>query len=131
MYAASASDRGLAAYVMSVRESVPGLVTGNAALVEAGGQFTRGFRCGLDYAFILAHTVAGLRVDAERVIQLVTQLDPSARPARTAFRRVYESLQGGPEVGPLSTPRRCHATVLRRRRRIHRCELRCHSTLAG
>jgi len=31
---------------------VPGPVAGNAALVEAGGQFTRGFRCGLDYAFI-------------------------------------------------------------------------------
>ena len=28
---------------------------GNRRLVEAGGQFTRGFRHGLDYAFIRAH----------------------------------------------------------------------------
>ena len=34
------------------RDRVPGPAAGNAALVEAGGQFTRGFRCGLDYAFI-------------------------------------------------------------------------------
>jgi hypothetical protein len=37
----------------SVEDRVPGRMAGNAALVEAGGQFTRGFRCGLDYAFIL------------------------------------------------------------------------------
>ena len=27
-------------------------------------------------------------------------------------RRVYKSLQGRPEVGPLPTPRRCHAAVI-------------------
>jgi len=31
---------------------VPGLATGNHALVEAGGQHIHGFRRGLDYAFI-------------------------------------------------------------------------------
>ena len=36
------------------------------SLVEAGGQFIRGFRCGLDYAFILM-TAIGLQ-DAERVM---------------------------------------------------------------
>ena len=36
------------------------------SLVEAGGQFIRGFRCGLDYAFILK-TATGLQ-DAERVM---------------------------------------------------------------
>jgi hypothetical protein len=34
--------------------------------VEAGGQHIRGFRCGLDYAFILK-TAIGLK-DAERVM---------------------------------------------------------------
>jgi hypothetical protein len=36
------------------------------SLVEAGGQHIRGFRCGLDYAFIL-QAVIGLQ-DAERVM---------------------------------------------------------------
>jgi hypothetical protein len=36
------------------------------SLVEAGGQHVRGFRCGLDYAFIL-NTVTGVQ-DAERVM---------------------------------------------------------------
>jgi hypothetical protein len=31
---------------------VPGRLPGTL-MVEAGGQFIRGFRCGLDYAFIL------------------------------------------------------------------------------
>jgi hypothetical protein len=35
-------------------------------LVEAGGQHFRGFRCGLDYAFIL-NTAIGMQ-DAERVM---------------------------------------------------------------
>ena len=37
--------------------------------MEAGGQFIRGFRCGLDYAFILKTTI-GLK-DAERVMPRV------------------------------------------------------------
>lgn len=41
---------------------------------------------------------------AGRVIR--PEPDPSARPAEA--RRVYESLQGSPAVGPLATPRRCH-----------------------
>ena len=36
------------------------------SLVEAGGQHFRGFRCGLDYAFIL-NTAIGVQ-DAERVM---------------------------------------------------------------
>ena len=44
-------------------------------------------------------------------------------------RRVYESLQGRPEVGLLPTPRRCHA-ILADAVRVHRCELRFHSVLA-
>jgi len=75
--------------------------------VEAGGQHIRGFRRGLDYAFVRAP----LRrcVDAERVIQPPWAgwiLVPAQAMCR---RRVYESLQGRPEVGPLPTPRRCHA----------------------
>ena len=40
---------------------------GNRRLVEAGGQHIRGFRRGLDYAFVL--TPPERCVDAERVIQ--------------------------------------------------------------
>jgi hypothetical protein len=40
---------------------------GNPLMVEAGGQHIRGFRCGLDYAFI--HDAQPRRMDAERVIQ--------------------------------------------------------------
>jgi hypothetical protein len=47
-------------------------------------------------------------------------------------RRVYESLQGRPEVGPLPTPRRCHATLPKKSAvRFHRCELRYQPTLTG
>jgi hypothetical protein len=98
-----------------------------APLVEAGGQCLRRFRGGLDYAFI--RTVAG--VDAERIIPpqcggiLVPSQDPSGP------RKVYESLQGGPEVGPLPTPRRCHGTLPSRKSagRFRRCELRLQPTL--
>jgi hypothetical protein len=45
---------------------VPGRSPGTIELVEAGGQYIRGFRCGLDYAFILA----AVSVDAERVMPL-------------------------------------------------------------
>ena len=49
--------------------------------------------------------------DAGRVIGQIIR--PILVPARrqNAGRRVYESLQGRPEVGPLPTPRRCHATA--------------------
>jgi hypothetical protein len=73
------------------------------------------------------------RVDAERVIPLMqrNQCDPSARPGFRR-RRVYESLQGRPEVGLLPTPRRCHAAFPKKDAvRFHRCELRFQSTLAG
>jgi len=97
-------------------------------LVEAGGQYIHGFRRGLDYAFIRPLIE---RMDAERVIPLTNQLDPSARPGFRR-RRVYESLQGRPEVGLLPTPRRCHAIFLPKDAvRFHRCELRYQPTLAG
>ncbi len=48
-------------------------------MVEAGGQHIRGFRCGLDYAFI-HDALCSKRPDAERVIQSIYRLDPSARP---------------------------------------------------
>lgn len=65
--------------------------------------------------------------DAERVIRSLSP-DPSARSAGWR-QRVYESLQGRPEVGLLPTPRRCHAVL--RRLRVHRCELRFHFALSG
>src|SRR5437588_9157806 len=57
------------------------------------------FRGGPDYAFILLQ-------DAERVIR---QRRILVRAPRSPVQRAYESLQGRPEVGPLPTPRRCHA----------------------
>lgn len=83
-------------------------------MVEAGGQRIRGFRHGLDYAFIRWRQRAS--ADAERLIGL--EPDPSARPGAQAPRRVYESLQGRPGVRLLPTPRRRHAAVLRRRRQV-------------
>src|SRR5271170_4561525 len=92
------------------QEAVPGVLTpGTAQLVEAGGQHFRGFRRGLDYAFI--HTPRS--ADAERVIRPASAQVRILVPARgsKSRRRVYESLQGRPEVGPLPTPRRCHAAL--------------------
>ena len=60
------------------------------------------FRDGLDYAFI-PQSLAQL---LERgVLSGQCAPDPSAG-SRLRRQPVYESLQGGPEVGPLSTPRR-------------------------
>jgi len=80
-------------------------------MVEAGGQLTRSFRCGLDYAFILAGHPASMRSVLSGGSKTFRS-DPSARPEPRRSRRVYESLQGRPEVGPLPTPRRCHAAVI-------------------
>ena len=65
--------------------------------------------------------------DAERVIRVRRILVP-AHPL--PGRRVYESLQGRPEVGPLPTPRRCHA-AFSGGNRVRRCEPRFHSALSG
>ena len=78
-------------------------------LVEAGGQHIRGFRRGLDYAFIRVPDGAWMRSVLSGSQQ--SEPDPSARPGSVLPRRVYESLQGRPEVGPLPTPRRCHAAL--------------------
>lgn len=69
------------------------------------------FRDGLDYAFI-PQLLAQLRergVLSGLIVRILV-------PARVVRRQpVYESLQGGPEVGPLSTPRRyrCRRRILR------------------
>ena len=68
-------------------------------MVEAAGQLFHPFRDGLDYAFILLPG-CGACYPLARILVRALQL-----PAQ----RVYESLQGRPEVGPLPTPRRCHA----------------------
>ena len=69
-------------------------------LVEAAGQPVRPFQDGLDYAFILLPGCgACYPVELPRILVR----------ARLSLRRVYESLQGRSEVGPLPTPRRCHA----------------------
>ena len=83
---------------------VPGLLAGNHLLVEAGGQHIHGFRRGLDYAFVRTRGRGACYLHPPN-----TGADPSARPGASR-RRVYESLQGRPEVGPLPTPRRCHIT---------------------
>jgi len=93
-------------------------------MVEAGGQHIHSFRCGLDYAFILLLAVLGQQ-DAERVMpRLHRDILVSARKPLRLLQRVYESLQGRPEVGLLPTPRRYHAAVIDSAVRLHRCELR-------
>ena len=57
---------------------------GKQQMVEAGGQLTRSFRRGLDYAFILA----GHPVSMRSVLsggKLILPPDPSARPEPCAF----------------------------------------------
>jgi len=84
---------------------------GKQQMVEAGGQLTRSFHCGLDYAFILAGHPASMRsVLSGRSLCSCLILVLALNPGHS--RRVYESLQGRPEVGPLPTPRRCHAAVI-------------------
>jgi hypothetical protein len=87
---------------------------GTAYLVEAGGQLIRGFRRGLDYAFVrtpLTRCVGrGACYPAGRASWILVPAQATCR------RRVYESLQGRPEVGPLPTPRRYHAASGKRRR---------------
>ena len=68
-------------------------------MVEAAGQLFHPFRDGLDYAFILLPG-CGACYPLARIL---------VRAPRLPAQRVYESLQGRPEVGPLPTPRRCHA----------------------
>jgi len=90
---------------------------GKRKMVEAGGQLTRSFHCGLDYAFILAGHPASMRsVLSGRSLCSCLILVLALNPGHS--RRVYESLQGRPEVGPLPTPRRCHATVTGRCRQV-------------
>jgi len=91
-----------------------------AELVEAAGQLIPGFRRGLDYAFILLPGCGACYPPLFRRILVPAHRLPE--------QRAYESLQGRPEVGLLPTPRRCHSIA---GVRFHRCELRCHSTLAG
>ena len=74
-------------------------------MVEAAGQLIHGFRHGLDYAFIL---LPGCGACYSLLFQRILV---SAR--RFPDRRIYESLQGRPEVGPLPTPRRCHSALQR------------------
>ena len=73
-------------------------------LVEAAGQPVRPFRDGLDYAFILVLRMRSVLSGRKSAGSLCA-------PGPT-LRRVYESLQDRPEVGPLPIPRRCHARLL-------------------
>ena len=92
------------------------LRAGNRRLVEAGGQHIRGSRRGLDYAFVRAPLKAvrgrGACYPAATAGWILVPAQALCR------RRVYESLQGRPEVGPLPTPRRCHAAPVERRRQV-------------
>src|SRR5882757_5761510 len=107
---------------------VPGREAGNHHWWRRGDSTSTAFAAGWTMP---SSARSNERVDAERVIPLTSQWDPSARPG-FRLRRVYESLQGRPEVGPLPTPRRCHA-ILREKDavRFHRCELRYQPTLTG
>ena len=103
---------------MRVEPAVPGSVgAGNLSWWRRGDSTFRGFRRGLDYAFIRDAQLIELS-DAERVIRTIASIpDPSTRPSLYGLRRVYESLQGRPEVGLLPTPRRCHAACVSAQRR--------------
>src|SRR5216117_3494608 len=83
------------------RQKENGRLAAAAELVEAAGQLFHPFRDGLDYAFILSPG-CGACYPLARIL---------VRARRFPARRVYESLQGRPEVGPLPTPRRCHAVL--------------------
>ena len=63
----ASSDRLLMVSLERIGAGSRPFQAGNRILVEAGGQQFRGFRRGLDYAFI---RVPRRRVDAERVIRL-------------------------------------------------------------
>jgi len=56
----------------------PAVEAGNRRLVEAGGQHIRGFRRGLDYAFVRA--LQGSAWTRSVLSGCHGQLDPSARP---------------------------------------------------
>jgi len=73
-------------------------------MVEAAGRLFHSFRNGPDYAFIPLPG-CGACYPARM------PPDPGARSADAPAQRVHESLQGRSEVGPLPTPRRCHAGV--------------------
>jgi hypothetical protein len=57
---------------------------GKQQMVEAGGQLTRSFRCGLDYAFILDGHPASMRSVLSGGSKIFRP-DPSARPEPRAF----------------------------------------------
>src|SRR6266508_4385735 len=84
-----------------------------------GGTAVPPFRDGLDYAFILLPG-CGACYPLARIL---------VRALRLPAQRVYESLQGRSEVGPLPTPRRCHA-AFSGGNRVRRCEPRFHFALS-
>ena len=96
-------------------------------LVEAAGQRFHIFRSGLDYAFI-----PRLTWDAGHLIRLLRILVP-AQADVNRLQRVYESLQGSPEISSLATPRRYHIAWINYpcNSRLHRCEPRFHFALTG
>jgi len=85
-----------------------------------GGTAVPSLSGGLDYAFILLPG-CGACYPLARIL---------VRAPRLPAQRVYESLQGRPEVGPLPTPRRCHAAFCGGNR-VRRCEPRFHFALSG
>jgi len=58
---------------------------GKQQMVEAGGQCTRSFRLGLDYAFIPASDLTRMRSVLSGRIASLAFPDPSAHPQRLAF----------------------------------------------
>jgi len=81
-------------------------------MVEAAGQLFRLFRAGLDYAFIRSIRMRGVLSKSPHPNPLPqagegmssSGILVSAQPCRD--QRIYESLQGRPEIGSLPTPRR-------------------------
>ena len=106
-------------------------MTGNAALVEAGGQNVRGFRCGLDYAFIRSCPLLDTRgCGACYPVRYFNRiLVPARRWQRfgesMSLYRANLKLAFSSPLGVAMPPSRDDAV------RFHRCELRYHSTLSG
>jgi hypothetical protein len=78
-------------------------LSGPRKLVEAAGQFAPHLSM---WPGLCLHPITRVRgVLSSRICDRILVL------ARPEARRAYESLQGSPAVGPLATPRRCHAAA--------------------
>jgi len=106
----------------------PAVEAGNRRLVEAGGQHIRGFRRGLDYAFVRA--LQGSAWTRSVLSGCHGQLDPSARPGRCAVGGSMSLYRAGLRLALFLPLGVAMPPLVRGAVRFHRCELRCQPNLA-